>query len=386
MLSSHALRRAVVICALAALGVASPVTAQAVPSGGPVAAVAQAHQTSVQADTPQPLDPRVADALRLSRARAILASSKPLTISVLGDSVGNDPGEWVSKWAESLASDRVVTVRHFDWQRVAWKSLGEVFAPDHETSKAQVTVWNFGWPGGTPLRAAQHLKVGVPAKPDLALVSFGHNVGPKAVVPHYEALASALSKRWGAVPTVTTLAHMTPIVRPGQAEGRVILLRWLRARGLPYVDERSVFDVALAEQRSVFHDAVHPNLLGYRLISDLVEAALSEPSADGPPPATYRPALAKATLTKLTKSTGARATTLQATYTVRNAYGRPFAHAWVLLRMSGPGGTTASLETDANGRVTGSVRIDAGAVGNLTATATDGLTTVTSRATTVRAR
>lgn len=331
-------------------------------------------------------DPRITESTRLSRARALLASAKPLTISVLCDSVGNDPGEWVSQWARTLADDRVVTVRHFDWKQVTWSNSTEVFAPDHETTKGPVTVWNFGWPGGTPLRAAQHLEVGVPTRPDLAIVSFGHNLGPAAVVPHYTALDRALTARWGSVPTVTTVAHMTPVVRPGQAEGRVRLVQWLRARALPYVDERTVFDTALAEGRPVFHDAVHPNLLGYRLISDLIASALAPGRREPVTPTTYDPKRAKGSLFAYRQHRGNRTTTITAAYVFRDGYGRPLPHAWVTLQLAAPGGTSVALETDAAGRVTGSVRAPNGISGALSAIAADGFTTVSSPVRLVRAR
>lgn len=43
--------------------------------------------------------------------RAAIASDKPMTISVLGDSTGNDAGEWVDLWSQHLAEDATVTLR-----------------------------------------------------------------------------------------------------------------------------------------------------------------------------------------------------------------------------------------------------------------------------------
>ncbi|MDO5712633.1 MAG: SGNH/GDSL hydrolase family protein [Micrococcales bacterium] len=386
MYTSSTLRRAVAagmlsLVAAAPAGMAQAAPAVQTPTADP------GVQRAVAAIRP---DPRIENDARLKQARTILAANRPLTITVLGDSVGNDPGEWVSKFGQGLATDRVVVVHHFDWQRVAWLRPTEVFGPEGDPAKPQLTVWNFGWPGGTPLRAAQHLKVGVPTKPDLAIVSFGHNLGPAAVVPHHDALAAALTKRWGRVPTVTTIAHMTPVVRPGQAEGRARLVQWLQARRLPYLDKRTVFDT-VTDQRTVFHDAVHPNWLGYRLIADLVDAALSPsgPAGTRPAPkpaAVYSATKARATLVRYTQTRSNRTTTIKATYAFRDGFGRPMAHAWVTMGLSGPRGTKASLETDAGGRVTGIVSIANGGTGKLTATANDGFTTLSARPGVVRAR
>lgn len=379
---TSALRRLLAASLLTLVAGVPVATAQAAPT--PAAATAPAA-TTAPAASKAPLDPRVVADSRLAPARAVLAANRPLTISVLGDSVGNDPGEWVSKAAEAWADDRVVVVHHFDWQKVAWLPRTEVFAPDGEPAKPQVTVWNFGWPGGTPLRAAQHLELGVPTKPDLAIVSFGHNLAPASVVPQYDALATALTKRWGKVATVTTLAHMTPVVRPGQAEGRARLARWLQARGLPYIDERRVFDTGPGERPTVFHDAIHPNWLGYRLIADLVDAALSTPSVPAAP-AAYGSAKVRALLTARTQSRSNRTTAVKVAYAFRDGFGRPMAHAWVTLSLKGTRNMTVSLETDASGRASGAVSLPNGGSGTLSATADDGFTVLTARPLAIWAR
>lgn len=216
--------------------------AVALSTGTPPQVAAASPSPTVSSATRSNTDASTSDSARLAPVRAVLASTRAVTVAVLGDSVGKDPGEWVSMWAGNMAINRYVFVHHFDAVRERYDTDVEVFAPTGPVRAEPIVVWNFGRPGGTPQAALDKLSVGVPVKPDVAIVSFGHNVRPEHVQGQYSALFAGLRGRFGAVPTVTTLAHMTPVPRSGQAEGRVRLLRLARSLGHGVVDERAVYD------------------------------------------------------------------------------------------------------------------------------------------------
>lgn len=321
------------------------------------------------------------DASRLAAAKRVLTSPRALTVSVIGDSVGNDPGEWVSMWAGNLATNRYVFVHHFDWKTQTYSPDTEVHSPSATPTAEPIVVWNFGWPGGTPQRALDHLAVGIPDKPDLAIVSFGHNVSSGKVERQWSALHAGLRSRFGAVPTITTLAHMTPVPRVGQAEGRVRLLRWLRKSHLAYIDERAVLDRTSDPYRDMW-DSTHPNVLGYRLIADLVTT--TPPAATCPNPALSR---AVARYGKVTSTTLPRATKVWSTLRITDTCGAPLRHAWVQLTTTPENGrrpVVVSTQTDAAGLAPVAVTLPAGFVGTLSGVATDGTTTVQVPAKTLR--
>lgn len=363
------LGRGVAVAALASGIVAGMVNAPAAVSA-PVSP-ASARQVSTTA--------ALQDAARLRPAQRVLASPKALTVAVLGDSVGNDPGEWVSMWAGNVATNRYVFVYHFDWQKQKYDPDVEVFVPSGDVTAEPIVVWNFGWPGGTPQRALDHLAVGVPSKPDLAIVAFGHNLAPSAVQRQYSALQVGMQARFGAVPTVTTLAHMTPVPRNGQAEGRAVLLTWLRSRNAPVIDERAVFDTA-ADPGQMFWDAVHPNVLGYRRIADLVTTQLS-PNTAPPRPQCSRPSAAasKATGGRTVVTSTGRTTRVATTLRATDMCGKPLTNAWVKLEVRKAGAAKPNIistQTDRRGFAAVEFSVPTGSVTTVTGLVTDGTTTV----------
>lgn len=353
---------------------ASAALATVAPLGAPAYAAALPTRPTIDA-TSRPLTTPAAlaseNTARLSSARIALSRKGPTTIAVVGDSVGNDPGEWVSMWAGGLATDRYAMVRHFDWARPGYRKDVEVHAPSSDlAAREPVTIWNFGWPGGTPQRALDHLVTGVPARPDLVVVSFGHNVAPGTVEPQYTALLAGIRKRFGAVPVVVTAAHMTPTARAGQAEGRARLLRWARAQRLPVVDLRGAFD-GLRDPRSAMFDAVHPNVLGYRLITEAVEAAFGTRT----PAACTRDGATVKVGPGLVNRYGARAQAYRANVTVTDGCGRRLPHAWVSARVEGTSRSVVSTQTTAGGVAALEIVVPNRSTQTVTLSVDDGTTT-----------
>lgn len=352
--------------------------AVALSTGTPPQVAAASPSPTVSSATRSNTDASTSDSARLAPVRAALASTRAVTVAVLGDSVGNDPGEWVSMWAGNMAINRYVFVHHFDAVREGYDTDVEVFAPTGPVRAEPIVVWNFGRPGGTPQAALDKLSVGVPVKPDVAIVSFGHNVRPEHVQGQYSALFAGLRGRFGAVPTVTTLAHMTPVPRSGQAEGRVRLLRLARSLGHGVVDERAVYD-DLADPGLVLWDAVHPNVLGYRKVADLVTGELSRKPAPRPRCARPSTAAARTAGGRITVAPAGAARRHSMPLKVTDTCGGPLANAWVQVAVVPSTSTraiTVSTQTDRRGVAVVDVVLGRGVAGSITGTVTDGTTTV----------
>lgn len=215
--------------------------------------------TPTPSPTPSPTAPP-----SLAAFRAVFGDAG--SVLVVGDSTGNDPGEWVDLWAQDLG--RQVTLRQ-------WQAGAEQFAeaPLVYGSGPALEIWNLSYPG---VRAdyAQRLQE-VPKAPGVVILSIGHDRSPQALRRAVRTTSEAIDDRWGEVPTAWVLQNPSTGETEQQQEDAVTFLRSLAiTERVPVIDVHRAFRKA-GSLDSLLLDASSPNDRGSRLWADTVDAAVS---------------------------------------------------------------------------------------------------------------
>ena len=208
----------------------------------------------------------------IAAARRVLGESQPVVVSVLGDSTGNEDGEWVDLWAKGLGATRHVVLHQWDDAHGGWLARTRVYGRHGPT----VTVWNGSKSGAQTWYALARLPVIQPERPDLVLYSFGHNHSPGKVVDPMRALVSAVDSRWSGTPVAVVVLQNPQLGATAARHARVEaeLARWAARAGLPTVDVYAAFE-AHADEQSLFKDFRHPSPAGSAVWAVVVEKALS---------------------------------------------------------------------------------------------------------------
>lgn len=204
----------------------------------------------------------------LADIQGLVSGDAPLTVSVLGDSTGNDAGEWVELWAQHLGATNSVTVHRWTQGAATWPvtTYGE--------GKRVVNIWNGSEPGSNGMFARERFHAMQPVKPDLVIYNYGHNDSPSGAASDVEALQRMAEARWGAgLPFVVTLQNASRgkyqrVSAKSVSEQKA----WAVQRGVPVIDIEST----ISEQNldELLFDEVHPNQQGSRFWADKVAEAL----------------------------------------------------------------------------------------------------------------
>jgi lysophospholipase L1-like esterase len=238
------------------------------PSDQPVqAAPASAIPTL---STPTPEAPKLHLPLSAPDIKAFVTSRDALTISVLGDSTGDEPGEWVDLWAHHLAdAGRTVKFFQFDASKNAYPQDPVVLGSGPKT----VAIWNGSVFGSTGTYAIARLGAMQPQRPDLIVYSYGHNNTKTTVVADLQTLKEKTDARWGGLPYAVTFQNPARGTRQAPSAASVALLRdWVSQTGAASIDVPAAYgDMPLG---SLLKDEVHPNPQGERIWVDTVISAL----------------------------------------------------------------------------------------------------------------
>lgn len=104
---------------------------------------------------------------------AALKQPSAYTITILGDSTGNDPGEWVYLMAQRISDSyaRPVVIHNWSVDSNSYVSETTVGAGNN----APVTIWNGSAPGKNTSYTLDNLSTLAPEKANLTIISHGHN-------------------------------------------------------------------------------------------------------------------------------------------------------------------------------------------------------------------
>jgi hypothetical protein len=201
-----------------------------------------------------------------------LESDRPYVISVLGDSTGNELGEWVDLIARriSAAYRRSVTVH--DWN----DDTSSYGAPRTYGEGAPVTVWNASARGKGPEYSRQWYREMAPDPVNLTIVNHSHNSLERSVpgISELVRIAYANTEPGGGVAVVL----QNPRTDQFAARGQVTTddLRRIYSdpnKGVVVIDVNAAFrgrDLA----QLLKPDGLHPTESGSQLWADTVASAL----------------------------------------------------------------------------------------------------------------
>jgi len=208
----------------------------------------------------------------LDQIKALIATGAPLVVSVLGDSTGNDSGEWVDLWAKGLGSSRQVTLHQWDSKTEDWNPEPISYG----SNGPELAIWNGSQPGARATYPLDKFDRIQPVKPDVVIYSFGHNGTEDTIVGELGQTMARGTTQWAVqIPSVVILQN------PGQNEHApiqdatlVALTTWAGQAGEPLIDVASAFRAA-PDFEYLMKDDAHPNWHGAEVWAGVVSAALT---------------------------------------------------------------------------------------------------------------
>jgi hypothetical protein len=192
-------------------------------------------------------------------------------VNVLGDSTGNERGEWVDLWARHLGE--TATVEFHQWGEDTEAYPAEPYT--YGDGARRVTIWNGSKHGSQGQYARDRIRAMQPVAPDLIIYNYGHNKSTDGVVADIEALNQSAQARWRAnVPFVVMLQNPAQGTREGSSAAAVEAIRaWAKPRGVAVIDVPTAF-AANGGASVLLADEVHPNASGSKVWADAVAKAL----------------------------------------------------------------------------------------------------------------
>ena len=261
--------------ALDAVPAAAPMMAADLGAGIPDEAAATTRPPAPSAAGAVTQGPAETDPLR--RARSVLDRQDRTVVLVLGDSTGNDRGEWTYRWAEALAGSRPTAIAPWnEWTEDGYVEA-EVLSGEGtgDPGLGEVLVLSGSQTGARAGYAATRMELLTPEVPDLVILNLGHNNEVGDVADELQDTVDALRSRVGdEVPVLVTLQQ--PQAGDQNAEVRAAVARWAQQEGLPTIDVAERF-LSQGEPETLLTDAVHPNDEGSALWAEVVEDALQAP-------------------------------------------------------------------------------------------------------------
>lgn len=124
-------------------------------------------------------------------------SGRPFVVAVIGDSTGNEPGEWVDLAFQELAEEFDRPLVQHPWDVLTDSYLPEIRS-NVDAASAPLVVWNGSASGKTGQYSLAHFEALVPRQPDLVIFNHGLNnvPEPETVGPQLTALVAEIERYW----------------------------------------------------------------------------------------------------------------------------------------------------------------------------------------------
>lgn len=211
--------------------------------------------------------PTAAKARTIAGAMALLKDkSRPWVFSVVGDSTGNAPDEWVYTVVKQLSEDydRPAVVHNWSVEENKYASQTAVGVGSGEP----IIVWNGSASGMNGSYSMKHRLVMVPQAPDLMIVSHGHNVAnADQNGREVSALVQWASVAWETPPALAVTLQNPRVDENAQRQADVVAgLRTLyKAANVSLIDVYTAFEKAGTDSLVNPEDGYHPNLEGEKV-------------------------------------------------------------------------------------------------------------------------
>jgi hypothetical protein len=208
----------------------------------------------------------------LTNAELLARVDAPLTISVLGDSTGDQPTEWVALTGAWIGQtyNRTVTMATFD-------NAVKAYAPAvtlHEGAGKPVTIYNGSIPGTRSDEADPQLKQMVPGPAEMLWINYGHNHGPDAWPAIQKTTLAATDITKTRVKNVMVIGQ-NPAVGDALHEKKVKgILAGAAVQGYVGVDVFKAFTDS-PNMDDLYLDVRHPSPAGSEVWTKAVQAVLA---------------------------------------------------------------------------------------------------------------
>lgn len=222
------------------------------------------YDESVKKDAqPRAVTPVISELLALT--------TKPLTISVLGDSTSAESDGWVTLTGEWIGDkyNRTVQITTYDAKAKKYPAPTVL----HQGKGSAVTIYNGSIPGTRSDQA--DLKTMVPGPAPILWINYGHNHGPDAWPAIAETTRRAASITGTAAKNVVIIGQ-NPAIGDALHEAKVRgVLAGAKKAGYTTVDVFTAF-TKTPDMDSLYLDVRHPSPAGSQVWATAVEAVLSK--------------------------------------------------------------------------------------------------------------
>ncbi len=203
---------------------------------------------------------------------------RPFVVTVIGDSTGNESGEWVDLAFRVLAEDLDRPLIQHPWDILTDSYLPEIRS-NVDAASAPIVVWNGSASGKTGQYSLAHFDTLVPAQPDLVIFNHGlNNVSkPETVAPQLTALVAEVERYWPHAVGYAAILENPRLDEWASAHDTVIdnVSSWLAEnQAVRPIDVYSAYRAAASPELLLLPDLLHPSPTGSAVTATTVLEAL----------------------------------------------------------------------------------------------------------------
>ncbi|GAB3617656.1 hypothetical protein GCM10027416_22130 [Okibacterium endophyticum] len=206
-------------------------------------------------------------------------TATPFVVAVLGDSTGDEAGEWVDLAFTELAELTGRTLVMHPWDKQTSGYLSEIRRFE-SAPNAPLVVWNGSASGETAEYSLAHLDTILPERPDVVIVNHGlNNVRePTQTAAEFTALIRAIEQRWTGTVGYAAILENPRFDEWSEAHRTVIdtVTEWAKSQEtVRVIDVFAAYIGSGREPSLLLPDLLHPSVEGSRLTADVVLAAIT---------------------------------------------------------------------------------------------------------------